>query len=464
MELNLEKNTITLYGKSYKYDLLLKKLASLPGEDIYQFISNRGIALPRRMNCMAMISALNERIQYLHSKSLTKEEFASLEHFKDFGETKLSDLFNLIQDEESFYLYIYNLMNLIMINHDGLSLNDGEVQYLKTLKKSGTENFLDYENYISACSLEEEGTFDGVEMETLKESLRLSGTVDDVKKLGEKYGIEIPEHLTRDQYYEYIVYYLKKKDKYTEETDNDLANMTLAGLTTFSRRNGIPLNPTLNKEDYITYLFYFLDGCDIVTTSLEELKATPEYEAKAYKFDLSQIGVFGDEEAKRIVQFEGDDDPRYVEAITDIIDAYNRSLKEEEEAEAEEAHSEPEEEKLFVPLRPGEKTMDDDDGNIELEEFEIELAQNDPEPEPEPEAEDTPEELEMPIELEEVKEEPKPEPVVEKIDITNVIKNEEFASKKLKNLKNGNRNVIILTVVICFIALVLGFVTYALIR
>ena len=456
MELNLEKNSITLYGKSYKYDLLLKKLASLPGEDIYQFISNRGIALPRRMNRMAMISALNERIKYLHSMSLSKEDFAHLEHYKDFGETQLADLFAQICNEDDFYLYRYNLMNLIMINHQGLSLNDGEIQYLKTLKKSGTEDFADYENYISACSLEEEGTFDGVEIETLKQALLVSSSAPAVVKLGEKYGIEIPEHLTRDQYYEYIVYYLNKRGKYTEEVENDLANMTLAGLATFSRRNGIPLNPTLNKEDYITYLFYYLEGCDIVTTNLEEMVATPDYEAKDYKVDLSQIGVFGDDEAKRIISFDGDDDPEYVEKITAIIDEYNKKEEVVEETEEKE-----QEDAIFMPLRPGEKTMDDDSGDIELEEYELDLINEEEEKEPEVEEEVVLEEI--PLE-EEVKEPEPVEPVVEKIDISNVVKNDQYASKKLKNLKNGNRNIIILTVVISFIVIVLGFVVYALSR
>ena len=124
MDINLEKNTITLYGKSTKYDLLLKKLANLPGDDLYQFISNRGIALPRKMNCMAMVSVLNKKIKYLHSNSLSREYFQRLQYYKDFGETQLTELFKELCNDDDYYQYRYNLYNLILTNYEALELND----------------------------------------------------------------------------------------------------------------------------------------------------------------------------------------------------------------------------------------------------------------------------------------------------------------------------------------------------
>ena len=458
MELNLEKNTITLYGKSYKYDLFLNKLASLPGEDLYQFITNRGIALPRKMNCMALVSVLNEKIKYLHSKSLSKDNFARLEYYKDFGESALVAIFSDICNDDDFYKYRYNLINLILINHDKLSLNDGELQYLRSIKKSGIESFPDYENYISASCLEQDGTFDGVEIEVLKNSLLHAATVNGIIELGKKYGIEIPEHLTREEYYDFIVYYLDKKGKYTEEIEAELKNMTLAGLTTFSRRNGVPLQPTLTKEDYITYLFYYLDGCDIVTTNITEIEKTDIYDPVNFSFDLSQISIFGeDKEAKRIVSFDGDDDPEYVEKINKIIEDANKPEVEHVE------------EILAAPLRPGEKTMDDDSGDIKLEEFELELeaqekAQEEEAKKLEEEKALEDEEIMKLIEKDKEEEEKEPEVVEEKIDITKVVKNDEYASKRLKELKHGNRKMIVITITASIVVLVLGFVIYALVR
>ena len=473
MDLNLEKNMIVLYGKSYKYDSLLRKLTSLSGDELYHFISNRGIALPRKMNCMAMFSVLNEKIKYLHSKSLSKDYFTRLQCYKDFGETQLIELFKTICDDNDYFLYRYNLWNLIFINFAGLALNDGEVQYLRNIKKTGLENFETYSHFISACSLEQEGTFDGVDFEVLKNNLLASASAQDILKLGEKYGIEIPQYLTKEQYYDFIIYYLKKKDIYTEEIDNELKEMTLGSLSTYCRRNGVPLSPSLSKEDYITYLFYYLEGCEIANTSIKEIISEDMYNPIDFSFDLSQINVFGGDEAKRIVKFDGDDDPEYVEKINTIIDRLNRPYETTfipfEETES-----------IGAPIRPGEQKMSDGNDDFELEEYEIETEEEQVEVEENQEENSEPTEnlesneiIEESTETEEVlEEEIKDEPLdvreketnKEKIDISNVIVNEQYGSKKLKELKNGNRKIIILSIAITCLVLVLGFVVFALVK
>ncbi len=450
MEINLEKNSITLYGKQGKYDVLLKKLIGLSGKDIYQFVTNRGIALPRKIHNLALTSVLNEKIKYLHSCSLTKEYFSRLQHYKDFGETQLVDLFNNICDDADYENYRCNLLNMILLNYEGLKLNDGEIQYLRNLKKVGLETFNEYSQYISASSVESEGTFDGVEIETLKNTLMITSTSQDILDLAEKYGIEIPQHLTKEEYLDFIIHYMNKKEKMTPEIENDLENMTLAGLTTFSRRNGIPLQPSLSKEDYVTYLFYYLDGCEIVHSDIENIIYPKEYEPIEFKIDLSQINIFSDDEAKRLIQFDGDDNEEYVGKINEIIDEYNNPKGNIEEPI------------IAAPLRPGEKTMADDDGNFELEDFEKEEEK----PQEDDKAEETlDDETIQAIIAKDQEEVPKEEEKVEeKIDVSFVVKNEEYGSKKLKELKNGNRKIIVLSSVITVCVLLGALLIYALVR
>ena len=45
MDINIEKNSITLFGKNEKLDVLVNRLAQLSGDQLYSFFSNRGIAL-----------------------------------------------------------------------------------------------------------------------------------------------------------------------------------------------------------------------------------------------------------------------------------------------------------------------------------------------------------------------------------------------------------------------------------
>ena len=66
MNINYEKNQIMVYGKAIKYDMFIKKLSELSGEQIYGFFNSRGIMLPRMMNCFALISVLNNAKHFLY--------------------------------------------------------------------------------------------------------------------------------------------------------------------------------------------------------------------------------------------------------------------------------------------------------------------------------------------------------------------------------------------------------------
>ena len=89
MDINLEKGTVTIFGKTGKLDTLIRKFAMLSGEQVYHFLVNRGIQLPRKMNCLALISVLNKRIKFLNSKSLSKDYFTRLQYYNSFTEQQL---------------------------------------------------------------------------------------------------------------------------------------------------------------------------------------------------------------------------------------------------------------------------------------------------------------------------------------------------------------------------------------
>ena len=53
MEYNPDKKTVTIFGKNEKLDTLANRLSNLSGDQVYSMFSNRGIAVPRRLNCLA---------------------------------------------------------------------------------------------------------------------------------------------------------------------------------------------------------------------------------------------------------------------------------------------------------------------------------------------------------------------------------------------------------------------------
>ena len=350
MELNYAKNQIVLYGKVCKLDTLINKLASLSGEQVYHFLIDRTTQLPRRMNCMAMISVLNNRIKFLHSNSLPKDAFVKLQYYSSFSEQQLFMLFNKICDETDFQSYRRNLFSLIIDNYQYLNLNDGELMYLKNLNKQSIGSFPDYFNYITGACLEQPDTFDGQDITVLKNNLQYSASNQDVFDLAGKYGVPLPTRLKKEEYLEFIFDWLKRKGTYSESVANELNEMNITQVSTYARRTGIPMQPNMSKTELITYLFYFLDQCEIPTTSMDEIKSSPKYEPLEFRVDLQAIDSFGNSDPKRVIYYAGDHEDSN-EMAEVIKEASEKSLEEEPILE-------PADENIYEEAKPEELKED----------------------------------------------------------------------------------------------------------
>lgn len=353
MELNYAKNQITLYGKVLKLDTLIKKLASLSGEQIYHFLVDRTTQLPRRVNCMALISVLNNKIKFLHSNSMPKAEFIKLQYYRSYSEHQLFMLFNKLCDDTDFQMYRMNLMSLILDNYQNLNMNDGEIMYLKNLNKRQLESFPDYFNYITGACLEQSDTFDGQDIQVLKDNLQYSASNQDVFDLAGKYGVPLPQRLKREEYLEFIIDFMKRKGNYSETAANELQAMSITELSTYARRTGIPMQPNMSKNELITYLFYFLEQCEIPSTSVEEISSSPKYEPLEFRIDLNAIDSFGQSEPKRVVFYAGDHDDQ------EEINARIQEVKEQEEKAKEE------EAKALVEEQIAPEEVTESESNIE---------------------------------------------------------------------------------------------------
>ena len=215
-------------------------------------------------------------------------------------ETQLENLFIAVNaTAEDFSQYRFNLMKLIVDNYEALDINDGEITYLKNLKKTRIKSFEDYVGYISAACLEQPGTFDGAYVEDLKKDLMFTATNQEIILIGEKYGITIPERLQKDEYVGFIKYYLNKMGKLNDVADEVLDDMSINGLSIYAKREGIPMQPAMSKDDLVTYLFYILEQCDIPYSSVSSIIYDEDmYKPLQFTIDLSAIAPFGNNEAR----------------------------------------------------------------------------------------------------------------------------------------------------------------------
>jgi hypothetical protein len=475
MELNYSKNQIILYGKVCKLDTLINKLSSLSGEQVYHFLMVRTTQLPRRFNGMAMISVLNNRIKFLHSNSMPKDVFVKLQYYAGYTEQQLFMLFNKIFDETDFQTYRKNLFSLIIDNYQVLNLNDGELMYLKDLNKQSIGSFPDYFNYITGASLEQDNTFDGQDVTVLKNNMQYSASNQDIFDLAGKYGVPLPQRLKREEYLEFIFDYLKRKGTYSESIQNELNEMNITQISTYARRTGIPMQPNMSKTELITYFFYFLDQCEITTTSMSEIKSSPEYEPVEFRVDLQAIDSFSTIEPKRVINYAGDH-----EDSSEMAEVIKESLKGEEEVQEEiiEATKPVVEEEVETkvveetPIQPVIEEPKEEEKEENLEEIahwkfivkSQEQAKAEGEAilaakkEEELLAEDIINETLAQIKTKEVQEEVEPTIAIYK---NKVEQNPEFGSGKIESLANSKSRLVLLSVSLGVAAAVMIFIVVA---
>ena len=328
MDINFEKGTVTLFGKAGKLDTLIRKFTMLSGEQVYHFLVNRGIQFPRRMNCLALMSVLNRRIKFLNSNSLSKDYFTRLKYYSSFTEQQLFNLFcKICNDDNSFYAYRYNLFKLLLTNFVAMDFNDGELTYVKNLKKANIESFEQYFNYISGAGVEQEGTFDGQDLDVIRENLEFSASNQEVFDIASKYGIEIPQKLKKEDLLGFIVWWMQNDNSYNDQIGEELNQMTLQQLSTFAERTNIPMSANLSKKQAITYLFYILSMSEIETTSIKRIEVPEEYLPLEFTVDLTKVSVFKNSEPKKIIHYKGEENDN---------EEFNQVLIEEKEAEEEE--------------------------------------------------------------------------------------------------------------------------------
>lgn len=290
MKINFDKNSVVIFGKSYKLDVLVRKFAILSGDQIFHFLSNRRIQMPRAVNVMALTALLNKKIVTLSSNDLTKEEFERLQYYPYFTEEQLFRLAKKLGlTDEEFEEYRMYLFKLIIENFEGLDITDGEISYLKSLKKLPIESFDKYFNYISAASLETKTSFDGRELEDLEKYFPLTATNEDINDLCEKYGLEIPYELDHQQFYEYANYYLSTNNQMSRAVALELQRMSFEQLATYCDRINLPMHVNMNTEERARYLLFYLSMCDISKTVIDNIVADDSYYPIEFSVDFDKL-------------------------------------------------------------------------------------------------------------------------------------------------------------------------------
>ncbi|MCR4897630.1 MAG: hypothetical protein K5892_00230 [Acholeplasmatales bacterium] len=434
MEVDFDKGVISIYGKQQKISSLVRSLASLSGNQVYYFFMNREIKIPKVLNVMSLQAVLNKKIKFLNSESLSKDYFKKLEYYRYFTEYQLYDLFmKIANDPVSFKEYREALFYVIIYNYLKLNLNDGELTYLKNLRKAKTESFSEYFDYVSACSLELDDTFDGVSIADLEFNLANTASKEMMQTIAGRHGIELPSVLTIDEYLEYITYSLRMQGAYNDAIVDELKNMSIEQLESYCDRVGIKMKSHLNEKMMSDYLIYILGQVSLETTPIDKIYCSEEYIPLEFSIDYDALNDLSVTKG-RVIHYEGEDED---------TDAFLESIKEEPKEEPVEIIPEPIDEPITeeeiveeAPIISKSIQTSIDDENLADDE-----ALSD-------------EEILKLVQKEEKKEE-----IIEKkidIDVANVISNDKYKSYEFEKLRGKNKTTLIIAILTIFLVVVLS--------
>lgn len=434
MEVDFDKGVISIYGKQQKISSLVRSLASLSGNQVYYFFMNREIKIPKVLNVMSLQAVLNKKIKFLNSESLSKDYFKKLENYRYFTEYQLYDLFmKIANDPVSFKEYREALFYVIIYNYLKLNLNDGELTYLKNLRKAKTESFSEYFDYVSACSLELDDTFDGQSIADLEFNLANTASKEMMQTIAGRHGIELPSVLTIDEYLEYITYSLRMQGAYNDAIVDELKNMSIEQLESYCDRVGIKMKSHLNEKMMSDYLMYILQQVSIETTPIDKIYCSEEYIPLEFSIDYDVLNDLSVTKG-RVIHYEGEDED---------TEAFLESIKEEPKEEPVEIIPEPIDEPIIqeeiveeAPIISKSIQTSIDDENLAEDE-----ALSD-------------EEILKLVQKEEKKEE-----IIEKkidIDVSGVISNDKYKSYEFEKLRGKNKTSLIIAILTIFLVVVLS--------
>jgi hypothetical protein len=203
------------------------------------------------------------------------------------------------------------------------------------------------------------------------------------------------------------------------------------------------MQPSMSKDDLVTYLFYILEQCEIPFSTCDSITYDENiYKPLDFTIDLSAITPFGNGDAKKIIHYAGEEADQ--EEFDRMLDMINNPVVVEEEVVEEPIEELPKIE-IERPLKPGESKA------------QLEEAKQEEKVEPKAVEEKKPEVI--------VKKE-REIPLTEKlgINVNSVIENENYALKEKKIFKGSrskNTTICIFAGIIVVLALAaLGIAIY----
>lgn len=286
MEINKQENTLVILEKNFNYEEALDTLAKVDSKFWCNLFLEVGIQIPRSINVQALTLALNKKIIEAKNLGLTDELLYRLRSYPYFTEYQLQQFFNVVYDDELFFSYKRYFGNLILQNYELLSMPEEILLKALNYNQDNKETFEEFEKNIFNVSYDFNGFFDGEELDSIKEHLVKGSTTNEIRELGQKYGLNIPKRLKKEELQAILLEELEKNGTLTKDLESKIKTSAAISLQRIAKTNGIKISIDLKKDELVYLLLRELEKSNYPTKEFLYLNL---YLGDDFVFNLSYV-------------------------------------------------------------------------------------------------------------------------------------------------------------------------------
>ncbi len=254
------ESKIVVNERAYKVADLINYLSCLSGMEVAEFFSYIDFKLPKAIKIRALKDTLLEPVLELRRSKLTvaDERKYRLTWFQTFSEFQLENLLEYFNDRDLNLKYLRKLWINILNYMIEQKISDQNFLRLINIATNTEQkiplNFLRYNLILNKVFIDEKRHLDGLSIDNFRTVLYKSSTIKELRALGEKYDIKVPQRLKKDEFIYLIIKALKENHIYEEGVEKKLAVLRIPELQRFCVKKKIVVSPDLNKAFIIEYI------------------------------------------------------------------------------------------------------------------------------------------------------------------------------------------------------------------
>ena len=257
--INIESN-IVINNTRYSIRDLVSKLANLPSSEFSNFLKSIGLTVPKKLKIDVLKQVLEGPVKktMVERANLADELGYRLTWFSRYSEFQLENLLKFYNSTSLNRHYLETLWVELLNYMMEKKVSDRDLHQLILLSKEhkflAEEDILEYNLALKDSFYDEPNEIDGLTPDDLRPVLYKSSTLVEIRALGQKYGVNVPKRLRKEQLADIIIAELKEHEEVTEERETQIRKMSIVVMQRFAKDNDIKASIELKKEEVIEFI------------------------------------------------------------------------------------------------------------------------------------------------------------------------------------------------------------------